>query len=217
MGIFDKLGRRTPEPGPTAGEPAPSGESAALEELRDQVVLWVLPGFNTRDEVLEYAREFRDDDEMPVTDQQLDQLVDDVWQTRLAEQQTWTEQTDADKVAAAFADLDAAGVIARMNFTCCGTCGAAEIHDERPADRPSTGYVFFHQQDTERLAETPARLFLAYGPLDPTPGEFDAQAVEIGRRIESTLRAHNLPVTWTGSTTQRISIGPLTWNRRLPS
>ncbi|GAA3590732.1 DUF6891 domain-containing protein [Kribbella ginsengisoli] len=223
MGIFDKLSRRTPpnepepEPVPTAPTAAEPGEPSALEELRDQVVLWVLPGFNTRTEVLEQAREFRDDDEMPVTDQQLERLVDDVWQTRLAEQQTWTDPTDADRVEAAFAELDAAGVIARMNFTCCQTCGVAEIDDERPADRPSTGYVFFHQQDTERLADTPAHLFLAYGPIDPTPQDFDNQAVEIGRRIESTLRAHNLPVTWTGSTSQRISVGPLTWHRRLPA
>jgi hypothetical protein len=207
VGIFDKLSRRKPSSEPAPAPPAESSESSesseeppALAELRDQVVLWVLPGFNTRDEVLE-----------------LEHLVDDVWQTRLAEQQTWTGQTDADKVAAAFADLDAAGVIARMNFTCCQNCGATEIYDERPTDRPSTGYVFFHQQDTERLADTPAHLFLAYGPLDPTPGDFDAQATEIGRQIETVLRAHNLPVTWTGSTTQRISVGPLTWHRRLPS
>lgn len=206
MGIFDKLSRRTPEPDPVA-----------LEELRDQVLLWVLPGFNTRTEVLELAREFRDDDEMPVTDQQLELLVEDVWQTRLTEQQTWTEPTDADKVAAAFADLDAAGVVARMNFTCCQTCGVAEIDDERPTDRPSTGYVFFHQQDAERLADTPAHLFLAYGTLDPIPGQLADQDTEIGRQIADAFQAQNLPVTWNGSSTQRISIGPLAWQRRLPA
>ena len=206
MGIFDKLSRRAPAPDP-----------AVLEELRDQVVLWVLPGFNTRADVLEHAREFRDDDEMPVTDRQLEQVVDDVWQTRLAEQQSWTERTDADKVAAAFAELDAAGVVARMNFTCCQTCGVAEIDDERPADRPSSGYVFFHQQDSERLADAGAQLFLAYGTLDPIRGQVAEQDAEIGRRIESALRAQHLPVEWSGSSQQRISVGPLTWQRRLPA
>ncbi|MEU4393299.1 hypothetical protein [Kribbella sp. NPDC023855] len=203
MGIFDKLSRRTPDP-------------VALEALRDQVVLWVLPGFNTRSEVLEQAREFRDDDEMPVTDRELKRLVDDVWQARLTEQQTWPDPTDADKVAAAFAELDDAGVVARMNFTCCQTCGVAEIDDERPADRPSFGYVFFHQQDSERLADPGARLYLAYGTFDPVPGQGAEQDTAVGRRVESALRARHLPVDWDGSPGQRISLGPLTWQRRLP-
>jgi uncharacterized protein DUF6891 len=207
VGIFDKLSRRTPAP-----EPDP----VALEELRDQVVLWVLPGFNTRSDVLEQAREFRDDDEMPVTDRQVEQLVEEVWQARLAEQQTWTSPTDADKVAAAFAELDAAGVVARMNFTCCQTCGVAEIDDERPTDRPSSGYVFFHQQDSERLTDDGAHLFLAYGTLDPIRGQVAEQDTEIGRQIEQALRAQDLPVSWNGSSGQRISVGPLSWQRRLP-
>lgn len=203
MGIFDKLSRRTPDP-------------VALEALRDQVVLWVLPGFNTRSDVLEYAGQFRDDDELPVTDRQVKRLVDDVWQARLTEQQTWPDPTDADKVDAAFAELDDAGVVARMNFTCCQTCGVAEIDDERPTDRPSFGYVFFHQQDAERLADPAARLYLAFGAFDPVPGQVAEQDTAVGRRIESALRARDLPVDWDGSSGQRISLGPLTWQRRLP-
>ncbi|MEV8373679.1 hypothetical protein AB0P21_13120 [Kribbella sp. NPDC056861] len=224
MGIFDRLSRRKPSNEPTAPEPPapdpsaadPVDVPAALEELRDQVVLWVLPGFNTLDDVLEYAQDFRDGEELPVTDHQLEQLINDVWQTRLAEQQTWTGPTDADKVEAAFTALDAAGVVARMNFTCCQTCGVTEIDDERPTDRPSTGYVFFHQQDSERLADGGAHLYLAYGTLDPIQGQVAEQDTEIGRQIETALRAQALPVEWNGSSDQRISVGPLTWNRRLP-
>jgi len=204
MGIFDKLVRRASDP-------------EAIEELRDQVVLWVRPGFYSRGEVLVSAQEFRDDDEMPVTDRQLEQVVDEVWQARLAEQQGWAERTDADKVAAAFAELDAAGVIARMNFTCCQTCGVAEIDDERPADRPTSGYVFFHQQDSERLVDDQALLYLAYGTLDPVPGQVAEQDAEVGRQIETALRTQGVPVEWNGSSQQRISVGPINWQRRLPA
>ncbi|WBQ04072.1 DUF6891 domain-containing protein [Kribbella sp. CA-293567] len=216
MGIFDRLSRRTPPSEPVAPEPVPAAEPAALEELRDQVLLWVLPGFNTRDEVLEYAREFRDDDEMQVSDAELEQVVDEVWNARLAEQQTWTTPTDADRVEAAFAALDAAGVVARMNFTCCQTCGVDEIDDERPTDRPSSGYVFFHQQDSERLTDNGSHLYLAYGTLDPIRGQVAEQDTEIGHQITAALRAQNLPVDWNGSSDQRIAVGPLTWHRRLP-
>ena len=204
MGIFDKLVRRASDP-------------EAIEELRDQVVLWVSPGFYSRGEVLVSAQEFRDGDEMPVIDRQLEQVVDEVWQARLAEQQGWAERTDADKVAAAFAELDAAGVIARMNFTCCQTCGVAEIDDERPADRPTSGYVFFHQQDSERLVDDQALLYLAYGTLDPVPGQVAEQDAEVGRQIETALRTQGVPVEWNGSSQQRISVGPINWQRRLPA
>ncbi|MEU0093455.1 hypothetical protein [Kribbella sp. NPDC006257] len=208
MGIFDKFHRRGSE---SAADPD------VLGELRSHVRVWVHPGFTPRDEVLAAAQEYRDGAEWALTDRQVELLVDGVWQARLAEQSAWPEQTDADRVAAAFAELDAGGVVARMNFTCCQTCGVAEIDDERPADRVSTGYVFFHQQDSERLGDEPAHLFLAYGTLDPIRGQVAEQDEEVGRRVETALRAQGLPVEWTGSSQQRISVGPITWQRRLPT
>jgi hypothetical protein len=203
VGIYEELMRE-------------AGDPDAIEGLRGQIETWIRPGFNERAEVVSYATEYRDDDELPVSDEQLEQLVGESWQARLGEQEAWPEHTDADKLAAAFDELDAAGVIARMNFTCCQTCGTAEIADERPVDRPSSGYVFFHQQDGETLADEPAHLFLAYGPLDPEPDRFADQVVEVGHRVVAALRAQSLPVTWDGSAGQRIQVGPLTWLRRLP-
>lgn len=241
MGIFDKFKRRLPaaegQPlaGSQLGDPLAADSRAAaagfagvpaatdsvvdadqqVADLREQVELWVRPGFLSRGDVLEYARDFRDDDEVPLDDDQLGQLVEEVWKARLAEQETWPAYTDADRVAAAFADLDANGVVARMNFTCCQTCGVTEIDDERPTDRPSTGYVFFHQQDAERLADDPAHLFLAYGTLDPEQGRVAEQDEAVGEQIRAALLAQDLPVEWNGSSTQRIAVGPLTWQRRL--
>jgi hypothetical protein len=203
VGIFEELMRDSADPD-------------AVEQLRDQIVAWIVPGFSERAEVVEYATEYRDN-ELPVTDKQVEQLVDELWRARLAEQQTWPERTDADKLEAAFAELDAAGVIARMNFTCCQTCGMAEIVDERPPDRPSSGYVFFHQQDAENLTDHPAHLHLAYGPFDPDRGMFDAQVAEVGQQVVAALHAQSLPVTWDGSTNKRIQVGPLAWLRRLPT
>ncbi|ONI78475.1 hypothetical protein BWI15_00965 [Kribbella sp. ALI-6-A] len=203
MGIFDKFKR--PEP----------VDPHVLAELREQIELWVRPGFLDRDEVLQYARDFRDDDGMAVGDRELERLVDDVWRARLAEQRSWPARTDADKVEAAFDALDASGVVARMNFTCCQTCGVAEIDDERPDDRPSTGYVFFHQQDAERLADDPAYLYLAYGTFDPEQGRVAEQDEAVGRRVQEALAGQGLPVEWGGSSAQRICVGPLVWQRRL--
>ncbi|GAB2571059.1 hypothetical protein GCM10027269_28180 [Kribbella endophytica] len=227
VGIFDKFKRRPSADADrqAAGSVPASGEQPVavpaldadqqVADLREQVELWVRPGFLSRADVLEYAREFRDDDEVPVDDEQLTRLVEDVWQARLAEEVSWPAYTDADRVAAAFAELDANGVVARMNFTCCQNCGVTEIDDERPTDRPSSGYVFFHQQDAERLAEEPAQLYLAFGTLEPEQGRVAEQDQAVGEQIRAALLAQELPVEWDGSAAQRISVGPITWHRRL--
>ncbi|HZX03231.1 DUF6891 domain-containing protein [Kribbella sp.] len=200
MGIYDDLLKMTGDPESLAG-------------VREQILGWILPGFMSRAEVIEWATEYVEE---LLTGRQVEQLVDELWRARLAEQEGWPARTDADEVAAAFAELDAVGIVARMNFTCCQTCGSTEIYDERPADRPSTGYVFFHSQDGERLAEDPAVLFLAYGAFDATESDWPDRATAVGSQITAVLRAHALPVTWNGTTTQRIQLGPLTWHRRLP-
>ena len=76
--------------------------------------------------------------------------------------------------------LEAAGIVARQNFTCCKTCGFYEINGEMEAARAQgrvvRGYVFFHMQDTERAAKG-GDLALAYGPADQTSSDLDYEAV----------------------------------------
>ncbi|MER7244097.1 hypothetical protein [Kribbella sp. NPDC000426] len=203
MGIYDELLRVADDP-------------EELEGVRGQIRAWILPGFMDRAEVVQAATEYLEGEEL-LTASQIEQVVGELWHTRLAEQELWPARTDADNVEAAFAELDAAGVVARMNFTCCQTCGSAEIFDERPDDRPSTGYVFFHSQDAERLADDSADLFLAYGAFDVPEAEWPDRVTAVGHRVAAVLRAHALPVTWNGSSNERIQVGPLTWQRRLPT
>ena len=69
----------------------------------------------------------------------------------------------------AFAALEEEGVIARQNFTCCGTCASAEIWDEIDDSREWKGYIYFHQQDAEASLRA-AEPTLASVPSSPTPG-----------------------------------------------
>ena len=80
-----------------------------------------------------------------------------------------------------------------------------EIWQARPAEQ------------NEWPGDEPAHLFLAYGTLDPIRGQVAEQDEQVGRRIETALRAQGLPVEWTGSSQQRIAVGPITWRRRLPA
>jgi hypothetical protein len=126
----------------------------------------------------------------------------------------------------AFAALEANGVISRQNFTCCGTCGSAEIWDEmkavEEAGGPVRGYAFYHMQDTESAADGHG-IFPNYGACE----EGEEAALAIGRDIVTQLEAQGLNCDWNGTQLEaqglncdwngdwgkRIAVG-LDWKRR---
>jgi hypothetical protein len=132
----------------------------------------------------------------------------------VADQATWSDTTDCDRLDAAFAELDRAGIAARQHFSCCGTCGAHEIHQEMDqaakAGTPSRGYTFFHVQDTEHAVGGES-LYLSYGAADKD----QAASVGIGHEVVATLNRHGLAPAWNGKHAHRIAL-PLTWQRRRP-
>ncbi|AVT39322.1 hypothetical protein [Plantactinospora sp. BB1] len=123
-----------------------------------------------------------------------------------AAQADWPEVTDSDRLTLAFRALDAAGIVARENFTCCQNCGLAEMGAEVADGETPRGYAFYHQQDAERGADGEA-VYVAYGLFEQPP------SAEIGAEVATALRDHDLPVDWAGDTGARIRV-PLTWQRR---
>lgn len=198
MGFADWLRRRTGLP--IEDDPVTDDEIVAF------ALTLVDPAFLTLDEVEEDVREvleLDDDDPRGTT------LVLQVWAERLDQQSTWSDQGDYDRLSAAFAELEDRGIVGRMNFTCCQTCGHAEIDDERSPG--SRGYTFFHSQDADLLAPGSSDLFLAYGSFGSDSDE------SIGEEVTSVLRSHGLTVEWSGSVEQRIEVRGLDWRKRLPT
>ncbi|HEX6873362.1 MAG TPA: hypothetical protein VF163_19875 [Micromonosporaceae bacterium] len=139
-------------------------------------------------------------------------VADQALRAHLAEQATWPERTDCDRLDDAFAELDRSGILARQHFSCCGTCGLDEIRDEMgqldKAGQPTRGFTFFHVQDTEH-AVAGESLYLSYGAANR-----DQEAsVEIGHEVVATLSRHGLRPAWNGKIAHRIAL-PLTWQRR---
>ncbi|MEU2170104.1 DUF6891 domain-containing protein [Micromonospora chersina] len=124
----------------------------------------------------------------------------------LSDQETWPEMTDSDRLTTAFRALDAAGIVARENFTCCQNCGAEEIGAEARRGLKPRGYTFYHRQDAERGVEG-SGVWLAYGAFE------GASAAEIGAEVAAALRAAGLTVNWDGAVDRRIHV-PLRWQRR---
>ena len=137
-------------------------------------------------------------------------IVVAAWKARAAEQATWPERTDPDRLDEAFGALEMRGIVARPDFTCCGSCGHAEIANEVGPE--SLGYVFFHHQSTDAVVAQ-GRLWLHYGACGPRR---DQDAV-IGKQIVGALADAGLPVEWNGDGSSAIVVGPITWQKRLPA
>lgn len=139
------------------------------------------------------------------------------WVARLEEQKAWPSPTDNDRLAAAFSALEAGGILARENWTCCQTCGHGEMDDEmqkyiEEKGHKPLGYTFFHQQATEAAAEG-LGFYLAYGAEAPT----NEAAVQVGHQVVSTLQQHGIRAEWDGDLRRGILIRDFEWKRRLPA
>ncbi|WP_380284850.1 DUF6891 domain-containing protein [Kitasatospora purpeofusca] len=171
-------------------------------------------GFQEPDEIAESLVDDLDDQGLTV--EEAERIVAPLWRERLREQAAWPETTDIDRLEAAFDALEELGIVAAMDFTCCANCGYAEIGGE--AEEDSRGFVFFHQQDTERAAEGGA-LLLRYGgfQVDGEPTEAAVRRTAgVGRDVAAALTAAGLPVEWDGSPETAIAVTPITWLNRLP-
>lgn len=118
----------------------------------------------------------------------------------------------------AFAELEAARVVAKQNFACCGNCGVAEIDaDINVADW--AGYVFFHAQDTEGLVHS-GETYLNYGVFLPhvasaaerramSPAALDElyereTLAVVREKVIPILESNGITVVWDGTMATRL-------------
>jgi hypothetical protein len=213
-------------------------DRVSIDEVTEYAESQVWPGFNTRAEAVESVVGYFEASTGPTDEATVSAIVARVWQQREAVQATWSDPGDWGRLAAAFAELERSGWVARMDFTCCQTCGHAEIGDERTGGEHS--YVFFHWQDTEGLADPDPTLYLGYGYFETHPGldrgladaaeetedpGLRSRAAEQHARIETAvgatlvecLRRHGLRVEWDGSHETRPFIALRDWHKPLPA
>ena len=185
-----------------------------FDDLHDFIKVQVAAGYAPIDEIVDEAVDVFADATGDTAAQRGAALA--IAQRALADhaenQATWSQTTDCDRLDAAFADLDGAGIVARQHFSCCGTCGTHEIREEMDqaakAGTPGRGYTFFHVQDTEH-AVGGELLYLSYGAADSD----QAASVEIGHEVVAVLDRHGLSPAWNGKHAHRIALS-LTWQRR---
>ena len=184
-------------------------------DLRDQAWRAIAPGFSPRAEVIAGLSELVEfDDDSTLTAQDVHRIVDELWTLRL--DQLKSGPGDDARIAAAFAELEAAGIVSSMNLGFDQGEGS-ELSEELLTE-DSRGYAFFHQQDAERLADSPADLFVGFDAVNPGLSrlEYDEAAARIGEEIREALTKRGLSVSWNGQSSTRIIVRNLDWRKPLP-
>jgi hypothetical protein len=208
---------------------APDGvDPEDWSELAETVRTWAMTGFIAPADLSQHIADYTDgsDEYERVSESDAEALIDAVVAQLRVEQLAWTGESDSDRLDRAFAALEAENIVARMNFTCCGTCGSDEIGDEVPEGTTARGYAFFHSQDADGLAEG-GDLCLSYGVFRPAdlPDGLDEKALEerwrtdvtaLANRVVEVLCAQGLAASWNQDPGRRIKVDIMDWRRRLP-
>jgi hypothetical protein len=195
------------------GEPVPSDAmpTASRAETLDAIALAVLGGGSV-DDVVEFQLEMVDEEEAAVFKPLLEGYVATAREAHARVAATWVGDTDNDRLARAFAEMDAAGIVARENLGQSLSDGEYEIDRivdaKLAAGRTVRGSVFCHEQDVER-ALGGGGLNLAF-----TGDRTGAEAARlIGHEVVAILERHGLKPVWNGDSAHRIRID-MVWRRR---
>ncbi|MFE9805755.1 DUF6891 domain-containing protein [Streptomyces sp. NPDC005548] len=195
--------------GHDAPQEVPELPADVLDEIEPRIRELLRCGYAGRARLTEDAEEYLvDGDHRPVSRAQARELVDRLWTERLAEQALWEGVTDPERLTEVFEALDAGGITAREDFTCCRTCGTAEIGAE--GGEGARGFVYFHSQCTEGAAAGHG-LTLLYGGFDGSA----ATTASVGREVVAALDAAGLSAQWDGSPDSAVHVTGLTWHKRL--
>lgn len=188
-------------------------EESIEMEIQQFIDRRVAEGFDSEEDIVESTLEYFEHD-YPGDDlpNLATQLTERAIRKHLDAEKKWQEVTDCDKLDKVFERLEDEGIVSRQNFTCCQSCGHAEIWEEieqAKQDHEVSGYVFYHQQDTERACDE-GMLYLAYGSVENA----DASALAVATKISEELTSCGFKVDWNGSLEKRICLLNFDWRRR---
>lgn len=144
-----------------------------------------------------------------------------------AEQVSWPDRTDCDRLDAAQATMLENGIVFWQASPCCDNCTLAELSDhiddlerQRPGTRERVkGYAFFHDQHLpEQLAASAdLHVFVGYGwsraDDDTSQQTYEREATTIGHEVVGHLREAGLRVDWNGDLSRKIDLS-VVWQRR---
>lgn len=131
----------------------------------------------------------------------------------LKESESWGENTQTNRLIAAFDELAESKIIALHYTGYTMDDGEYEVVEvERTLndnDEKSEGYCFYHGQDLERAVRGDG-LNISFQKIN---NESDVVSKEIAKKIVAVLEKHDLKVDWNGKASSKILLPEFKWQR----
>jgi hypothetical protein len=169
---------------------------------------WVWSGFYTADEVDYMIDDLLEED---AHEEFLREAVAPEFAKKSEAEKNWPEQTDCDRLEAAFRALEKRNILCLQNSgfeMSDGHQEAFEILSEHPGHR-YIGYCFYHGQDRESAVDG-GGLMVAFDHVD---GDVPDK-IKVGNALKEELERVGFKIDWSGTTDQRINIPAIDWKRR---
>ncbi len=150
-----------------------------------------------------------------IPDASLAAWVSDALDQQAADETSWPDETDCDRLDVALESLLREGILACQNAGPDPAAAMATVADAFVAAGGEAagviGFCCYDYPDLLRAADGDD-LLLSFGEASGDP---DGGA-HIGRRIRAALEAGGLAVRWDGTVGERIAVVDLVWRRRRP-
>lgn len=194
-----------------------------IADLQERVRMAVAGGYDNADNIVEDLVELVEYD--PETEalvaaeregvvEVIQDMVDAQMAQHAAAEMSFPPMTDCDRLSAAFATLEADGIICRedVGYTQSDLqYDMWELVDRLRSDGASPrGWAAFHRQDVER-AVTSGKLYIAFASMSDDDEGFRA----IGSEVAGVLAGAGLTVNWNSDPNARIQLVGLRWEKRL--
>lgn len=180
-------------------------------EVLEQINTSIKSGFYDKEIVFENVEEYLY--EIPYDKDWTRKQIENIYTTRLKEQETWETETDFDKLTEAFDKLNTLGIVSLHNAGMTrqdGESDCEEIYIElKEKGIQLKGFCYYHWQDIER-AVNDGNLFIGFGDFKNNKKE----ALAVGNQIASTLESFGLKLNWDKTNNTRIEIINLKWQKR---
>jgi hypothetical protein len=190
------------------------GPAIMAPETLEQITTLVRSGFYPKEILMEILCE-----EMYAPGEldsgEVSSALDTEFQKLSAEQASWPDVTDCDRLDIVFAALNERGIVSLQNaghMQDDGYDAVWEAYPDASDDEHTIGYCFYHGQDMEGAVRG-SGLHLAFGPSEPSDEE--TKGHEVGQIIKQELERAGFHVEWDGTFEQRILIPRIDWKRRL--
>jgi hypothetical protein len=185
------------------------------EHILSAIKTFTWAGFYTRDDISEMVEELIEDLEEgdTVDEEMLRAALESEWEKKQAAEDTWSAQTDCDRLDHAFNTLNTEGIIALQNAGYTLSDGFSDLEEvlAQKGHEGIEGFCFYHGQDLERAVGGKG-LMLAFGDLND-----DVEAtIQVGNKIKRVLEANGFIVDWEGEVKTRIALPSIDWKRRSP-